>query len=241
MTHIKGWHFAAADRRLGHGDGRLIVVGETLRVNRVLELHKRGLHYSRRIIDALTHGSGPTVCRVEAWGDDTITGGNRCCSTYRKTLWMLNATNILHEFACRCAEDALQAAGVTDDMCGNPIETSRRWLRGEATDEELSTASFAARSAAYHAARPAVYSATRFAAYTAAQIAAYSEEDDTACSAADESVEYATEACSIADYADYAVSVKFNRRLTGMVVAEQRRLSNLGEGKEIERLTRLHM
>lgn len=42
------WHFAADDRRLGYGDRRLIVPGETLTVSGDLVLCQHGLHASRR-------------------------------------------------------------------------------------------------------------------------------------------------------------------------------------------------
>ena len=67
---------------------------------------------------------------------------------------------ILHEFACRCAERALKAARITDERSWNAIKTKRKWLKGEATDEEL----VAARDAAYAARDAAAWAAARDAA-----------------------------------------------------------------------------
>lgn len=68
---------------------------------------------------------------------------------------------IVHEFACRCAVRALEAAGIKDDgnnASWNGIHTRRRWLKGEATDEEMRKARDAA-DAARDAADAAWYAA----------------------------------------------------------------------------------
>jgi len=58
---------------------------------------------------------------------------------------------IAHTFACDCAERALEKnkrKGIgTDPRSWKAVETKRAWMRGEATDEDLS----AARSAAWSA------------------------------------------------------------------------------------------
>ncbi len=60
---------------------------------------------------------------------------------------------ILRTFACDCAERALQhvrQAGLTPDpRSTNALEAQRRWLRGEATPEELAAAVKAAKCAAF--------------------------------------------------------------------------------------------
>ena len=53
-------------------------------------------------------------------------------------------TPILHEFACRCAEDALSRIDNPDPRSINAIVVKRRWIAGEATDEELAAAEAAA-------------------------------------------------------------------------------------------------
>lgn len=79
----------------------------------------------------------------------------------------------LHEFACRCAEEALKLVENPDPRSVAAIEAKRRWLRGEIGDEELS----AARSAAW-AAESAVWAAE-----SAAWAAARSVARDAALSA----------------------------------------------------------
>ena len=76
---------------------------------------------------------------------------------------------ILHEFACLCAENALKLVDKPDPRSVSAIETKRRWLRGDATDEELEAASAAASAAARADASAAARAAARAAA-KAAQI-----------------------------------------------------------------------
>ena len=78
---------------------------------------------------------------------------------------------ILHEFACRCAEDALSRIDNPDPRSIHAIAVKRRWIAGEATDEELAaarTAAWAAQAAAQDAARTAAQAAAQAAARTAA-------------------------------------------------------------------------
>lgn len=79
---------------------------------------------------------------------------------------------IAHEWSCRCAERALKAAGIEEEpgnASWNAIHTKRRWLRGEATDEELAAARHAAWEAARHVAWEAAWAVARDAAGDAAR------------------------------------------------------------------------
>lgn len=51
---------------------------------------------------------------------------------------------ILHEFACVCTEYALSLIDNPDPRSIKAIEVKRAWIRGEATNEELETARYAA-------------------------------------------------------------------------------------------------
>ena len=68
---------------------------------------------------------------------------------------------ILHEFACRCAEYALSFVKSPDRRSVAAIEAKRAWLRGEISDDELAAARDAARDAwaAWDAARTAAWAA----------------------------------------------------------------------------------
>ena len=79
---------------------------------------------------------------------------------------------ILHEFACRCAEDGIDNP---DPRSINAIVVKRRWIAGEATDAELAAAEADADAAARAAARTATWAAAeaaRAAARTATWAAA---------------------------------------------------------------------
>ena len=90
---------------------------------------------------------------------------------------------VLHEFACRCAEEALKLVDNPDPRSVAAIEAKRRWLRGEISNRELDEASAAARaawnaSAARDAACAATLAAARvdaapWAAWAATRVAAW--------------------------------------------------------------------
>ena len=104
--------------------------------------------------------------------------------------------DILHEFACRCAEEALSHIENPDPRSVAAIEAKRKWMRGEISDEELDATRDAAWSAARNAARYVAWSAAlsatmdatccaaRFAACSAAWYAVMSAAMDAARSAA---------------------------------------------------------
>ena len=146
-----GWHFCRNDKCLGFGDGRHIRTGRTLKVKPPIVFCKRGLHASKRIIDALHYSQGSIICRVKLSGQ-IIYDTDKAVAAERTVLWMKNATNILNEFACLCAERALKKAKVTDERFWNAIKVKRLWLIGKATNKELDVAWEAARNAAWRAA-----------------------------------------------------------------------------------------
>ena len=230
------WHLLSEDKRLGYDDGRLVEVGATLECKGDPELCSNGMHGSVRLIDAAYYASGPIVCRVEIEGD-VIEGDDKLCGRRRTVLWMLDATKILHEFACSCAEDALALVAQPDPRSVAAIEAKRAWLRGEITDEELDAASaaawaasrdardaaraeaWAALDAALYVARAAAWAASRSAARAASWAAR-----DAAQDAARAAAQAAWAASSAAAYAaSWAVTrdaawAKQNERLTAMVM-----------------------
>ena len=89
-------------------------------------------------------------------------------------IWAVTQTGLiedekLHEFACRCAEEALKRVDNPDPRSVAAIEAKRKWLRGEISDEELTAAWDAARAAAWDAA---------WAAWSAAWAAAWKKQVD---------------------------------------------------------------
>ena len=156
----EGWHFLPDDGRLW-GGGELpesrrtkVEAGATYRVDGAIILCERGLHASRRAIDALRYApetNGAVVCRVRL-GGTIVEGNDKACASERTVLWMADATRTLHEFAIWCAEGALKTATVTDERCWGALEAKRRWLDGQATNDELAAAGYAAGDAAWDAA-----------------------------------------------------------------------------------------
>ena len=74
---------------------------------------------------------------------------------------------VLHEFACRCAERALARIDNPDPRSVAAVEAKRQWLAGNITDEELTRAKSAAWDAAWHAARVCAQDAAWHAAHDA--------------------------------------------------------------------------
>jgi hypothetical protein len=180
---IDAWHFLRADGKTNYEPHVLVAAGETLTVDYAPILCERGLHASVRALDAFRYAPGPIACRVKVWGEVVI-GDDKLAGTHRQCVSMIDATNILHEFACRSAEAALLLADVTDMRCWQAIEAKRAWLRKEIGDAELAAAWDAAWDAARAAARAAAWDAARAAAWAAAWDEAWDEAWDAARAAA---------------------------------------------------------
>ena len=170
---MKAWHFTSENMTLRNGDGRKIVVGETLSCDGDIAPCENGMHGSKRIIDALQYAPGPILTRVEITGD-VIEGHDKIAGRHRKVLWSLDATEILHRFAVQVALDACQKAGITDSSVLAAPQAKLDWLDGKISDKELA----AVRSAALSAAKSA-WSATR-----SARLAARSAASATSSPAA---------------------------------------------------------
>jgi hypothetical protein len=193
MSEQLYWHFLRDDKRLRYRDGREVADGEIVEVGKTyeavgpLELCLNGMHASQRAIDALDYAPGAVVCRVALDGEITD-GTDKLVARRRTVLWMLDATTILHEFGCWCAERALtnerSQGREPDPHSWAAVEAKRKWLRGEITDQELAAAWAAAWAAVESAARAAAWSAAESAARDAARGAAWAAAWDAAESAA---------------------------------------------------------
>lgn len=140
---VLAWHFLPEDKRLRRGTREEVRVGRVVRVDCEPVLCKKGLHASERAIDALEYAPGPILCRVEVRGT-ILRDSDKLVGTERKCLAMADATTLLHEFACWCAKLALKVAKVDDERC----YTKLKWLKRQATDDELAAAWDAAWAAA---------------------------------------------------------------------------------------------
>ncbi len=197
-----GWHFVQNDKRLGYGDRRHVRVGRILKVDGPPKLCCRGLHASRRAIDALNYSVGHAICRVEL-GGRIIHEDDKSVGTERTVLWWLDSRLFLHEFVCRVATIAMRKEGFKGKRSWAAINVKRRWLRGEATTDELENARYAAedatRSCGYDA-RDLAYAAAKLDAFEGGRMAAVAIQDQK-----------------------NREKRQFNRILTGMVCAAHRK------------------
>jgi hypothetical protein len=174
IKEVLAWHFLRSDKRLGYGDNRIVSLGETLKVNPDrIELCKFGLHASIRIRDALIFAGweNDIACRVKL-GGKIVAGGNKLVASERTVIGWCEADRILHEFACRVAEDVLplfEKDYPNDDKPRKAIEAKRLWLEGKISTEDLQ----AARNAACDVARTAAWAAASYSARAAACDAVY--------------------------------------------------------------------
>ena len=224
MNKVLAWHFLPEDGKIAHRNRRKVEVGKTYSCKGKIDICWNGMHGSRRILDALEYVNSTLVERVEIWGD-IVEQTDKLCGRHRKCLALGDITNILHEFACDVAEDALKAHKVKDKRSWAAIEAKRKWLKGEISDDDLDAAwaaawaaSDAARDAAGDAAWAAARAATRAAAGAAARAAARDAARDAAWDAARDA---ARDAAS--DAARDAAWDKYNTML------EERVLKALGE------------
>ncbi|KKM93812.1 hypothetical protein LCGC14_1204770, partial [marine sediment metagenome] len=102
--------------------------------------------------------------------------------------------------ACDCAELALPYVPSDEDRPRIAIETARKWIRGEATLEEVRAAAYAASASAASA------SSAAYAAYAASAAYAYDAASTDAAYAASDAASAASAASSASSAASYASS-----------------------------------
>ena len=181
------WHIAENSGLLGHGDERLIVVGETLTVAGPIFMCGHGLHACARLLDALAYANGTVICEV-ILGADAYTEDDKSVSSSRTCIAMTSpeeGERILRNFARWCAldvahlwdmpEDVRQYLETGDESVRSAAETAA-WTAARAAAEAAarSAGEAAARSAADLTAEAAARSAAEAAAWTAADAAAWS-------------------------------------------------------------------
>ena len=148
---MKAYHFLQADMTSSFGREPPWTEGETRKVTGGLILGQWGYHSSPSPEKALQLASGPVLCLVEVDSPHPgLSDGEIQCSRRRTLLTAVNVEQELHELACRIAEDVLplyEARFPGDLRPRQVIVVKRRWLKGEATYEELDAARNAARNA----------------------------------------------------------------------------------------------
>ena len=182
---VLAWHFLPDDGCLRWGTREKVEVGKTYTVDGPLVMCWHGLHASVTAIDALGYAPGAIACRVQLSGK-ILRGDDKVVATHRTVLAMVDATKTLHEFACWCAETALErerkAGREPAARSWAAIAVKRRWLVGQATDAELAVAGAAAWDAA-SAAWVVAGAVAGAAAWAAAGNAAWAAAGDAASAA----------------------------------------------------------
>ena len=229
--HLKAsmWHIAENTCTLGHGDERLIVVGETLTVAGPIFMCWNGLHACERLLDALAYANGTVICEV-ALGADAYTEADKSVSSSRTCIAMTSpeeGERILRNFARWCALDVAhlwdmpegvrQYLETGDESVRAAAETAAwtaagaaAWTAGEAAVRSAGEA--AARAAGEAAARSAGEAAGEAAADAAAEAAARSAGEAAAWSAAWTAAWTAAEAA-----AEAAIRERYSARLEEMI------------------------
>ena len=127
----------------------------------------------------------------------------------------------LHEFACWCAEEALSHVENADERSWNVIKVKRAWLRGEASDAELSAARAAAWTAARDAAEAAAWIAAGAAIWDVAESSAWYATLTTARAAAGDTARAAAWYAVLAA-TRYVARERQAEHLKGMLMEEER-------------------
>jgi hypothetical protein len=101
-TEIMGWWFAASDE-LPNGDGRKIVIGETLTVDGEIVPCMHGLHASVDPFDALQYARGPLLYKVRLSGEIIAHKNDKHAASERTAIAKRDATQMLWTFARKLA------------------------------------------------------------------------------------------------------------------------------------------
>ena len=196
---IKAWYFSAPDKKLGYGDGRDIIIGETHTISNRPMCCSCGLHGSIRLCDALYYAKSPYLYRVEIFGKINQKTDKLCGQSRKYLSGGIDITSVLMEFSRWCA---LQVVHLWDcpPLVLKYLKTGNKRTRAAA-----------ARAAANSAAAATADAAARAAARAAGAAAANLTADDYAAAAA----RTAAHAAAAADYADYAADYAANLTADG--------------------------
>ena len=176
---MRAYHFVGDTLR----DGNPIPAdGVPLVFDGPVEICQTGLHYSLHPFDALQYAPGSTLCLVEV--DDIVAAqDDKGVCRQRTIVKRIDATQLLHAFARRCALDVIHLWDAPP-VVREYLETGNESLRGAAWAAARGAARDAARGAAWAAARGAAWDAARGAAWNAAGAAAGAAAWDAAWDAA---------------------------------------------------------
>jgi hypothetical protein len=178
---IIGYWFAASDE-LPHGDGRKVVIGETLVVEPPIVPCQRGLHACVDPFDALQYASGAILYKVRLSGK-IVEDGDKHAASERTAVVKRDATQILRSFARKMALSVIHlwnAPAIVREYLETGNERKRDAARDAAGDAAGAAAWNAAGAAAKAAAGDAAWAAARHAARAVAGHAARAVARDAA-------------------------------------------------------------
>lgn len=138
---VKAWHFLLDNYKTHYGSFRQkkIEAGTYLKVKGEPCLCYWGLHASKYVTDALKYAYGSVLCRVVV-GGKVIFGKDKFVGTERYVEWTLDASGVLNEFICRCAEREarlLKNDKTISNFILDCVKLRRDWLNGECEYEKL--------------------------------------------------------------------------------------------------------
>ena len=228
---MKAWYFSSEDRRLRHGDGREIRIGETHAVSGDIEMCSHGLHASKQMMDAIYYAPGTIVYRVEMSGK--IVKDNDKIAAQKRTYLSggIDVSETLRKFARMCALDVVDIWEAPEVVI-RYLKTGDKSIRDAAYGATLAAAPGDARDAADYTVRSAAVAYARAAAQDAAKDAAWTAAWNEAMAAARATARGAARATALAaakSAAKYAARDaaytaswdearrKQNKRLTSMI------------------------
>lgn len=128
-----GYKFLPNDRKCRHGDGREVVVGETLKTDKIPILCYGGFHASPTPLNALCYAPGSVAALVDIEGD-IVNGANKFCGRRQTCLAIVDAEEVLCDFVRACARDVLHLWDAPDVVVSY-LESGYKSLRAAAREE----------------------------------------------------------------------------------------------------------
>lgn len=106
-----------------------------------LDLYEGKIEGRIDLIDVLDYApSPPLFCYIDITGNVAMSEVGKVTGHRYKIFHTVDATNILHEFACICAEDAFKAVKNPDHRSVAMVKAKRDWVAGRIDSNQLQTA-----------------------------------------------------------------------------------------------------
>ena len=150
MKTVRAWHFVADSKLLRDGK-ELPEVGVWERYGGEVVMCQSGLHASRRPLDALQYAPGAWVWYVEC-RDIVEECDDKLVCRERRTIWQMDATDLLRDFARKCALDVVHL-WKAPDVVMRYLKTGDESLRDASRDASRAASRAASWDASWDASR----------------------------------------------------------------------------------------